>query len=65
MWVQIRMVRTLPVARAWRELLENQGIPCQLWPADGRSHGLPLAEYQVLVPNDRLHVADVVISHTF
>jgi hypothetical protein len=64
-WVQIRVARTLPVAEAWRELFENQGIPCKLWPLDGQSHGAPLASYQVLVPNDRLHVADVVLSHTF
>jgi hypothetical protein len=65
MWVELRVARTLPVAVAWRELLEDQGIPCKLWPLDGRSHGVPLADYQVLVPNDRLHVADVVLSHTF
>ncbi len=65
MWTQIRVARTLPVAEAWRELLEDQNIPCKLWPLDGRSHGIPLATYQVLVPNDRRHVADVVISHTF
>lgn len=32
---------------------------------DSRSHGVALTTYQVLVPNDRIHVADLVLSHTF
>ncbi len=65
MWVELRVARTLPVAEAWQRLFDEQGIPCKLWPVDGKSLGLPFATYQVLVPNDRLHVADVVVSHTF
>ncbi len=65
MWAQIRVARGLPVAETWRELFENQGLPCKLWPLDGRSHGLPQATYQVLVPNDRLRVAEMVVNHVF
>ena len=65
MWAQIRVARNLLVAETWRELLENQGIPSKIWPLDGRSHGVPRAECQVLVPNDRVRVADMVIRHTF
>jgi len=64
-WAEIKRARNLIVAEAWREVFENQGIPCKIWPLDSRSHGVALASYQVLVPNDRLHVADLVISHTF
>ncbi len=65
MWAEIRVVRDIRIAEAWRELFENQGIPCKFWPMDSRSHGVALTTYQVLVPNDRLHVADLVLSHTF
>jgi hypothetical protein len=65
MWAEIKVARNLWVAQAWRELFENQGIPCQLWPLDSRSHGVALAKYQVLVPNDRIHVAELVLNHTF
>jgi len=64
-WAEIKVARDLWIAEAWRELFEDQGIPCQIWPLDSRSHGVALASYQVLVPNDRLHVADLVVSHTF
>ncbi len=65
MWAEIKVARDIWIAESWRELFENQGIPCQIWPLDSRSHGAVFAEYQVLVPNDRLHVADLVLSHTF
>ncbi len=65
MWAQIRVSRNLLVAETWRELLENQGIPSKIWPLDGQSHGVPGSDHQVLVPNDRLRVAEMVIRHTF
>jgi len=64
-WAEIRVARDIRIAEAWREVFENQGIPSKIWPMDSRSHGVALTEYQVLVPNDRLHVADLVLSHTF
>lgn len=64
-WAEIKVARDIWIAEAWRELFENQGIPCQIWPLDSKSHGVALTAYQVLVPNDRLHVADLVLSHTF
>ena len=65
MWVEIRKAKSLVVAEAWRELFENQGVPCKLWPADGKSHGVPFGTYQILVPNDRIQVARMVVDHTF
>ena len=65
MWAEIRVARDIRIAEAWREVFENQGIPAQIWPMDSRSHGMALTKFQVLVPNDRLHVADLVLSHTF
>jgi hypothetical protein len=64
-WSEIKVARDIWIAEAWKELFENQGIPCQIWPMDSRSHGVALTAYQVLVPNDRVHVADLVLSHTF
>ncbi len=65
MWAEIKVARDVWIAEAWRELLENQGIPCLIWPLDSVSHGVALTVYQVVVPNDRVHVADLVLSHTF
>jgi hypothetical protein len=64
-WAEIKVARDIWIAEAWREVFENQGIPCQIWPMDSRSHGVALTTYQILVPNDRLHVADLVVNHTF
>jgi uncharacterized protein (DUF486 family) len=65
MWAEIKVARDVWIAEAWRELLENQGIPCLIWPLDSVSHGVALTGYQIVVPNDRVHVADLVLSHTF
>src|SRR5438128_2070119 len=34
MWAEIKVARDVWIAEAWRELLENQGIPCLIWPLD-------------------------------
>jgi hypothetical protein len=65
MWVEIRKARNLVVAETWRELFENQGVPCKLWPIDSESHGVAFTTYQILVPNDRVRVARMVVDHTF
>lgn len=65
MWAEIKVARTIWIAEAWQELFEDQGIPCKIWPMDSRSHGVALTTYQVLVPNDRVHVAELVLSHTY
>ena len=64
MWTHLRLASDALVAEAWRELIEDQGVPCQVWPLDARMRGAVFTTYQVVVPNDRVHVADLIIQHT-
>lgn len=62
MWVQVKATSNLIVAEAWKELLEDAGIPCRLWWNDPRSRDDVSAPCQVMVPNSRVHIAENVIS---
>jgi len=65
MWTPIKTTRSLLVAEAWKELFEEEGIPCMLhWP-DGRRRNTALTTCQVVVPSDRLQVAERTIANTF
>lgn len=64
MWTHLRLADDLIVAEAWREVIEDQGVPCQIWPLDLTMRGATFTAYQVVVPNDRVHVAALVIQHT-
>jgi hypothetical protein len=58
MWTTIKTTRNLLIAEAWKELFEEEGIPCQLhWP-NPLLRGDTEATCHVLIPNDRLHVAE-------
>ena len=64
MWVVFRRVSNLIVAEAWKELLEDAGIPAQIrWEHPG-SREDALATCNVMVPNSRLHVAEQVASRS-
>ena len=65
MWTHLRLAPDLIVAEAWREVIEDQGVPCQIWPLDDpiRLRGVVFTTYQVVVPNDRVHVAELVLQH--
>jgi hypothetical protein len=63
MWTHLRLADDLVVAEAWREVIEDQGVPCQIWPLDLKMRGAFFTIYQVLVPNDRVHVAGLVVQH--
>ena len=76
MWTHFRLAPNLVVAEAWREVIEDQGVPCQIWPLDPahetgpeasermlRLLGVVFTPYQVVVPNDRVHVAGLVVQH--
>jgi hypothetical protein len=51
------------VAEAWRVVVEDLGVPCQIWPLDPKMRGAMFTTYQVVVPNDRVHVAALVVQH--
>jgi hypothetical protein len=64
MWTHLRLADDAIVAEAWREVIEDQGVPCQIWPLDMTMRGAAFTTYQVVVPNDRVHVAALIIQHT-
>ena len=62
MWVVFRRVSNLIVAEAWKEFLEDAGIPCQVrWDHLGSREDAS-APCKVMVPNSRLHVAEQIVS---
>ncbi len=62
MWTPIKTTRSLLVAEAWKELFEEEGIPCMLYWPSPRSRNEAEATCYVVVPNDRLHVAERSVS---
>ncbi|MBI2287760.1 MAG: hypothetical protein HYY41_06775 [Chloroflexi bacterium] len=61
MWVEIKKAQNLMTAEMWKELFEGEGIPTHLLPADGAPMGQELAEYRILVPEDKKHVIDEIL----
>lgn len=62
MFKPIMTSRSLLVAEAWKELFEEEGIPCTLYWPDPRSRNEAEATCHILVPSDRLHVAQRSVS---
>jgi hypothetical protein len=56
MWVEVKKVKTLVIAEMWKECFEGEGIPTHIMPTSGLPVGQELAEYSVLVPQDKEHV---------
>ncbi|TAK25556.1 MAG: hypothetical protein EPO26_04100 [Chloroflexota bacterium] len=63
MWTHLRLAADLIIAEAWKEVIEDQGVPCQVWPLDLGLRGVVFTTYQVVVPNDRVHVAGLIVQH--
>ena len=64
MWTHLRLAPNLIIAEAWLELIQDQGVPCQIWPLDMKMRGATFTTYQVVVPNDRVHVAMLSVQHS-
>src|SRR5207247_683624 len=62
MWTHFRLAPDLITAQAWRELIEDQGVPCQVWPLDLKQRGVVFTMYQVLVPNDRARLVGLPVQ---
>ena len=62
MWVQVKATSNLIVAEAWKEYLEDAGIPCVARWDDPRRREDASAACRVMVPSSRLHVAEFVLS---
>jgi hypothetical protein len=56
MWLEVKKVKTLVIAEMWKECFEGEGVPTRIMPVSGLPVGQELAEYSVLVPQDKEHV---------
>ena len=61
MWIEIKKAKNLVIAEMWKEAFEGEGIPARLLTANGEPMGQELAEYRVLVPQDKKHVIEEVL----
>ena len=61
MWVEIKRAQNLMMAEMWKEVFEGEGIPTRILAANGEPQGRELAEYRILVPQDKKHVIDEVL----
>ena len=61
MWVDYKKVTTLIAAEMWREILEGEGLPVRLLPVGGLLNSAENAEFRVMVPRGREHVADEIL----
>ncbi|MCL4534071.1 MAG: hypothetical protein M1370_02800 [Bacteroidetes bacterium] len=63
MWVLFRKTENTFAAEAWRELCEDGGVPCRVWWCDPTQYGDLASPCGVFVPNDRLHVAELLAKN--
>ncbi len=61
MWTEIKRVRTLALAEMWKLYFEGEGIPARIMPEGEEKVGGELTDYLILVPEDRIHVAEEVL----
>jgi hypothetical protein len=62
MWIKLKTTSNLIIAEAWKEYLEDAGIPCVIrWDdlGDREDMGAPC---KVMVPTSRVQVAENVLS---
>jgi hypothetical protein len=64
MWVVFRKVANGIAAEAWYEFCEEGGVPCRIWWSDSSRRGDLTAACEVYVPNDRLHVAEMLAKNS-
>ncbi len=56
MWIEVKKTKTLVIAEMWKECFEGEGIPARIIPTAGLPVGREIAEYSILVPQDKEHV---------
>jgi len=61
MWVEIKKAGSLAIAEMWKELFEGEGIPTLLKVEGGGAPSRELGAYSVMVPGDKVHVAEEVL----
>jgi hypothetical protein len=63
MWVVFRKAANGIAAEAWYEFCEDGGIPSRIWWSDPSRRGDLTSACDVYVPNDRLHVAEMLAKN--
>jgi hypothetical protein len=63
MWVLFKSTSNAIAAEAWHEFCEEGGVPSRIWWSDPTRRGDLSASCAVYVPNDRLHVAELMASN--
>jgi hypothetical protein len=61
MWVEAKKAPNLMLAEMWKDLFEGEGIPTRIMPEKGMPIGQELANYKILVPNDKKHLIDELL----
>jgi hypothetical protein len=61
MWIEIKKTHSLMMAEMWEECFEGEGIPTRILPVSGELPRRELADYRVLVPEDKKHVIEEVL----
>ncbi len=62
MWVQVKSTPNLIMAEMWKELFEGEGIPARILPDPDKKPGSgALADYRILVSQERVHVVEEVL----
>jgi hypothetical protein len=56
MWIEVKKANSLVIAEMWKECFEGEGIPARIMPVSGLPIGQELADYSILVPQDKEHV---------
>lgn len=61
MWVEVKSAPNLIIAEMWKEFFEGEGIPTRILPESDKSASKELAEYRVLVSEEKVHVIKEVL----
>ena len=61
MWVQVKSTPNIIIAEMWKEFFEGEGIPTRILPESDNPGSKELAEYRVLVSQEKVHVIEEVL----
>ncbi len=61
MWQEVKVARNRMVAEMWKDLLEGEGVPTKILPADGSLVMAETVSYKVYVPGDKAHLVDEIL----
>ena len=61
MWVKVKSAPNLIIAEMWKEFFEGEGIPTRILPESDEVGSRELAEYGILVSQEKVHVIEEVL----